>query len=96
MPESVKLPLFCLVKFPSVPLMTPANVVELVVPRVSVLLPRLTVLPATPLKSVIEVPEVVVEMSKVAPDAMVTPDEGIIEPLPERLSVPPLIVVRPV
>ena len=48
--------------------MTPAKVVEFDVPATSVLLPRITKLPATPSRSrTILLPELVAEMSNVAP-----------------------------
>ena len=76
--------------------MTPANVVVLTVPSVRVWLPNVTLLPATPVKSLIVAPPDVPEISKVPPEAMVTPEEVAIDPVPVKLIVPALIEVRPV
>ncbi len=75
--------------------MLPAKVVEFVVPRVSVLAPRVIALPLTPVRSwIVWLPPP--EMSKVAPEAAtLIPLDAASEPPPPSASVPALIVVGP-
>ena len=85
---------------PPVLLITPAKVVELLLPpTVSVLLvPRLTVDPAAPAKEPTVVPAALIpEMSKAEPLAeALTAVEEERAPEPLRANVPPEIVVAPV
>ena len=96
MPFQVKVPLPCLIS-PPLPVVVPLNVVEFPVPKVSVLPPSATVEPATPERSLIVVPEVVKEMSKMPPEAAsVSPLDCAIEAELINLSDPPLRIVAPV
>ena len=65
--------------------------------KVSVWPPSLTELPATPDSVVTVAPDVVPEISKVAPAlATLTPLDDAMLPMPESASVPALMVVAPV
>ena len=91
-PDSVSVPLPCLVK-PPVPPMAPANVVLFASPAVSVLLPKVTVVPVTPDK------EPMVSLAprvKFAPvvSKITAPVLRIALP-PDKASVPALTVVAP-
>ena len=82
---------------PPAPPIVPPNVVLLAVPVVSVLEPRVTVVPATPARSLMVAPEVVPEMSNLAPEPVrLTPLEFAIEALFNSCNVPPPTVVAPV
>ena len=92
-PDSVSVPAPTFVK-PPVPPMAPANAVLFASPAVSVLLPKLTVVPDTPAKE----PTVSLALSvKVAPDVPRTtaPVSAMALP-PDKVSVPALTVVVPV
>ena len=92
-PESVSVPTPILVK-PPVPPIAPANAVLLASPAVSVLLPRVTVVPDTPANE----PTVSLALSvKVAPvvSKFTAPALAMALP-PAKASVPALTVVAPV
>ena len=93
MPDSVSVPAPTLVK-PPVPPIAPANPVLFVSPAVSVLLPKVTVVPVTPANE----PTVSLAISvKFAPDVPKTtaPVSAMALP-PDKVSVPALTVVVPV
>ena len=96
MPLKVSVPLPSLANVAVVPVMAPAKAVLREVPTLSKLVPRATVVPATPDRSLIVVlPEP--DTSKVAPAAArSTPLDKASKPLPVSASVPALIVVAPV
>ena len=66
--------------------------------KVRGLLPKTTPAMAEelPARETIDAPEVVAERSSTASLAKLTPAELAIEPLPDRTSVPPLMVLLPV
>ena len=92
-PDSVSVPAPTLVK-PPVPAISPANAVLFTSPAVSVLLPRLTMVPVTPVKE----PTVSSALSaKVAPDVPKTTAPVLAMALPpDKASMPALTVVVPV
>ena len=92
-PDSVSVPEPTLVK-PPVPLMAPANAVLFASPAVSVLPPRVTLVPVTPAKE----PTVSLALSvKFAPEVprLTAPVSTMALP-PDKASVPALTVVVPV
>ena len=95
-PVSVSVPVVSVSPLVPVPLMTPANVSAAFV-SVSVLpAPRTTLLFATPVSEMMDVPAVVAEMSNVpAAFATFTLADCEMLPPPERASVPASIRVMP-
>ena len=91
-PDKVKLPALT-TKLPKAPLITPAYSPE-VFDKVSTLPPNTKLLELLPVKLVIVAPVVVPLMSNVA--LFTTPLDAAILPLPVKLKVPALIVVKPV
>ena len=81
---------------PPEPLITPLKVVELEVPAVRVLAPKVTKLPDAPLKSPMVRFPLAAEISKVAAALRETALFAEIEPEPVRASVPPVMEVAPV
>jgi hypothetical protein len=102
-PERVRIPAFCLIILPPVPpprppsWITPAKVVELLFPNVSVLAPKLT---TVVLDALLKLPMVVALVtwltSKTEVPEIDTLPAVASDPFPERAMVPPLIAVVPV
>ena len=103
-PESVSVPVPCLVREPPVPatmppsLMTPAMVVSAEPPAVRFFAPRTTLEPATPaMEPMVSLLALMAEMSNVPVEpVMFTGEVSAREPSPERATVPLVIVVAPV
>ena len=91
-PESVSVPLPCLVN-PPVPPTAPANVVVFASPVVSVLLPNVTLVPETPDKAPMVSSALSVKFAPVV--SKITEPELAMALPPDRASVPALTVVAP-